>query len=449
MKVLIVGNGARENAIVEAFSRSKHKPEIVVFADKVNPGIKKFAAVYEVASSLTDFEKLREVASREKPEFAVIGPEVPIAAGAADELEKLGIPSVAPKKLGGQLESSKAFTRKLMQKYEIVGNPDFAVFKKWSGDISEENVMEAMRKFMEALDGQFVVKADGLQGGKGVKVVGDHLAGVADGLHYAKRCIEEDGYVVIEEKLVGEEFSLMYLTDGETLAAMPAVQDHKRAYEDDKGPNTGGMGTYSDSNHSLPFLRAEDLAQAREITEAMLQAVNTETGEKFRGVMYGGFMATKAGVKLIEYNARFGDPEAENVFPILASDFVDVCRAVVSGNLANTPLEFENKATVCKYVVPNGYPENPIKGEEIKVFGLPENCKAYYASVDLDAEGRLRLGGSRAIALVGIADSLAKAERIAEEGVKSIEGPVFHRRDIGTEALINRRVIHMQNIRKQ
>ncbi|MFA5352460.1 MAG: phosphoribosylamine--glycine ligase, partial [Candidatus Gracilibacteria bacterium] len=147
MKVLVVGNGARENAIVEAFSRSKHNLEIVVFADKVNPGIKKFASAYEVASSLLDFEKLREFAAKEKPEFAVVGPEAPIVAGAADELEKLGIPCVAPKKLGGQREGSKAFTRKLMQKYEIVGNPAFAVFKKWSGDISEADVMEAMRKF--------------------------------------------------------------------------------------------------------------------------------------------------------------------------------------------------------------------------------------------------------------------------------------------------------------
>lgn len=447
MKILLIGNGAREHTLGEAFARSPQKPELIVFADKLNPGLKELAAVYEKVEKLDDLDALKKLAEREKPELAVVGPEAPIAAGAADLLEKLGVGCVAPRQSSARLESSKSFTRDLLQKYNIPGNAEFIVFKKWDDDTSKEDVAGEVKKFMEALNGEFVVKADGLMGGKGVKVVGDHLNGIEDGLHYALKCLDEDGKVVVEEKFVGEEFSAMFLTDGQTLAAMPITQDHKRAFEDDKGPNTGGMGTYGDADHSLPFLRPEDLKVAQDITQQVLEAMTQETGEVFRGVMYGGFIATKSGVCLIEYNARFGDPEAMNVLPILKTDFVAVCQAVVDGKLAQTPLEFEKLATVCKYAVPEGYPSDPQAGSEIKLLGVPENCKVYYAAVDVDHEGRILTGTSRALAFVGIAETLEAAERIAEEGVNKAEGALFHRRDIGTPALVQKRVTHMQQLR--
>ena len=442
MKILLVGNGAREHALGETICRSPQKPELVVLADKINPGLQKIATVYEKVDSLSDLKKLKEIAEQEKPKFAVIGPEAPIAAGAADLLESLNIGCLAPRKNSARLESSKSFTRDLLQKHNIPGNPEFAVFTQNSESA------KAIRLFMESLGGQFVVKADGLKSGKGVKVVGDHLAGVEDGLHFALKCLEEDGRVVIEEKLIGEEFSAMFITDGKTLAALPVSQDHKRAFEDDKGPNTGGMGSYSDENGSLPFLQPEDLAAAREITEKVLVALNFETGETFCGVMYGGFIATKNGVRLIEYNARFGDPETMNVLPILKTDFVEICRAVVAGNLESLPLEFENKATVVKYAVPEGYPSNPVAGAEIKLLGMPEGCRVYFAAVDVDDEGRILTGTSRALAFVGIADSLEVAERIAEAGIQKAEGKLFHRRDIGTPMLIEKRVKHMSSLRE-
>ncbi|MCK5471670.1 phosphoribosylamine--glycine ligase [Candidatus Gracilibacteria bacterium] len=441
MKVLLIGNGAREHALGEAICRSPQKPELVVLADKINPGLQKLAAVYEKVDSLADLEKLKEVAEREKPEFAIIGPEAPLAVGATDLLESLNIGCLAPRKNSTRLESSKSFTRDLLQKHNIPGNPEFSVF------VQNPEAAKAIRLFMESLDGQFVVKADGLKSGKGVKVVGDHLAGIEDGLHFALKCLEEDGRVVIEEKLIGEEFSAMFLTDGKTLAALPVSQDHKRAFEDDKGPNTGGMGSYSDENGSLPFLRPEDLAAAREITEKVLVALNSETGETFRGVMYGGFIATKNGIRLIEYNARFGDPEALNVLPILKTDFVEVIRAVTTGKLRSLPLEFEKKATVVKYAVPEGYPSNPVVGTEIKLLGMPEGCRIYFAAVDIDDEGRILTGTSRALAFVGIADSLEAAERIAEAGIQKAEGKLFHRRDIGTPMLIEKRMRHMNSLR--
>jgi phosphoribosylamine--glycine ligase len=449
MKVLLIGNGAREHALAEALSRSASKPEIIAFADKMNPGIKLLARRYELTDSLTNFEKLRALAEEEKPDFALIGPEAPIAAGTADLLEELGILSVAPKQVGGQLESSKSFTRDLIQKYNLEGNPDFMVFRKWDQERTEEQVMGAVRAYLDSLEGQFVIKADGLKSGKGVKVVGDHLAGVVDGAHYARKCLEEDGRVIIEEKLIGQEFSAMFLTDGKTLAAFPIIQDHKRAFEGDEGPNTGGMGTYSDANHSLPFLEASDLEVARRITEQVLQALNTETQTTFRGVMYGGFIATAKGVRLIEYNARFGDPEAMNVLPILKTDFVKVCEAVIQGRLAQLPLEFESKATVCKYVVPAGYPDAPQANAEITIGTLPEHCQLYYASVNLNSDGKLLTSSGRALALVGIADTLDEAEKIAEAGVQVVQGSVFHRKDIGTAALIAKRVEHMRALRSQ
>ena len=153
----------------------------------------------------------------------------------------------------------------------------------------------------------------------------------------------------------GEEFSLQCFRDGQTVIATPPVQDHKRRFVDDKGPNTGGMGSYSDSNHLLPFLKAEDIAAGLAITRQVAEAILRETGEPYKGVMYGGFMATRDGVKLLEYNARFGDPEAMNILPLLKTDFVDLCRAIIDGTLDRLPVEFDHKATVCKYIVPRGY----------------------------------------------------------------------------------------------
>ena len=234
-------------------------------------------------------------------------------------------------------------------------------------------------KFIKEL-GEYVVKADGLTGGKGVKVSGEHLANIDEGFAYAMECLNADGRVVIEEKFIGVEFSLMSFVDGVHVVDMPAVQDHKRALEGDKGMNTGGMGTYSDADHSLPFLRPGDLEAAHAITVKVAEAIYKETGKYFKGIMYGGFMAVKNGVGLIEYNARFGDPEAMNVLPLLKTDFIDVCERIIAGNLES--VEFENKATVLKYIVPEGYPENPRKGEKIEIGEVPAGVKMYYGSVD-------------------------------------------------------------------
>jgi phosphoribosylamine--glycine ligase len=197
-------------------------------------------------------------------------------------------------------------------------------------------------------------------------------------------------------------------------------------------------------------LTAEDIDQARKIATKTVGALQTECGEKYVGILYGGFMATASGVKLIEYNARFGDPEALNLLPLLASDFVDICQAMLSGTLAETPVEFLEQATVCKYIVPEGYPENPVKNVpvELDMSKVPEGVKVFFGSID-EADSKLMLKGSRAIGFVGIADTIAEAQYLAEEATKAVSGPVTHREDIGTAKLLGERVEMMNALRKK
>jgi phosphoribosylamine--glycine ligase len=274
-------------------------------------------------------------------------------------------------------------------------------------------------------------------------IIGSGIAGLNLALKLSKI-----GKVVIEEKLEGQEFSAMFFTDGNVVRSMPIVQDNKRAFVDDKGPNTGGMGTVSDANHSLPFLQESDLEEASKITEKVMHALKEECGENFHGIMYGGFIATARGVRLIEYNARFGDPDAMNVLPILESDFVEICEGIINENLAEKEIIFARKATVCKYVVPEGYPDNPVKNEEIFVDyeKIPKGVEINFASVS-EESGKLILKGSRAISMTGIADTIQEAEKLAEEAVKAVLGPVFHRQDIGTQKLLGKRIKHMESLR--
>lgn len=436
MNILLIGNGGREHAIAEAFARSSHKPELFVFANKLNPGIRDLADTYRLASSLSDTEELREFVERVQPDFAFIGPDNPIGEGLADFLETLGIPSVAPKKAPAQLESSKYFTRELVEKHMIPGNPRFRQFT------SEEGVME----FLQELGDHYVVKADGLAFGKGVKVAGDHLRNHEEALKFVRECLAIHPSVVIEEKLEGVEFSLMAFADGEHLAFMPVVQDHKRAFEGDEGPNTGGMGSYSAADHSMPFLTEKDLEDAKNISRAVLKAVKEETDQAFKGILYGGFMATRDGVKLIEYNARFGDPEAMNVLPLLETDFVDVCQAILAGSLNKLEVKFAEKATVCLYVVPEGYPDESMVGEVLQIGEMPKGVELFYSSVN-EKDGQVVATSSRSIGVVGIADSIEEARKKAVEGVLKISGKIFYRKDIGSPELIAQRVEMIKSLR--
>jgi len=439
--ILLVGNGAREHALAEAISRSKQKPRSFSFMKTNNPGIASLSEKIKLGS-YADLEAITGFATENKIEFAVIGPEDPLNNGVVDALEKIGIPSVGPTKSLARLETSKSFTRNLVSKYNIPGNPQFKVFK----------TIDGVEAFLNELDG-IVIKPDGLTGGKGVLVQGDHFATKEEALQLCLLILKESASLIIEEKFDGEEFSLQCLCDGKTVVATPLVQDHKRRFEDDKGPNTGGMGSYSLPDHSMPFLKPKDMQDGLEITRQVAAALLKETGSPYKGIMYGGFIATKKGVKLLEYNARFGDPEAMNILPLLKTDFVEICRHIIAGTLDKLKIEFEQKATVCKYVVPKGYglpadhPDAASSRAKIEV-GDVGKARLYYSSVDKKEDG-LYLSSSRAIGIVGIADTLEEARKIAEEGVKAVSGPVTYRTDIGTDALIQKRIDHMKKIRKE
>ena len=433
-KILVIGSGAREHAIIRALDRSPQKKEIYCLASNMNPGIAELCDELTIGN-INDPDFVVSYAKEMGATLAIIGPENPLANGVADALWDGGIKVVGPKKDLAQLETSKAFTRDLLNEYDIPGGPQYETF----------NSMDRVEDFLTELGEHYVVKYDGLAGGKGVKVSGDHLHSHEEALAYCNELVDKNGEFVIEEKFIGEEFSLMSFCDGETLKHMPAVQDHKRAYEGDTGPNTGGMGTYSDADHSLPFLTEDDIAEAHDINIATATAVKDKFGEGYKGILYGGFMATANGVKLIEYNARFGDPEAMNVLSLLQSDFIDICNGIANGTLENVDVSFQNKATVCKYAVPEGYPDSPVKGEPIDVSGVTNSDGLFYASVDIQ-NGQLVEAGSRTVAIVGIADTISEAEAIAEKEVSSISGPLFHRTDIGTEAVIQKRINHMNSI---
>jgi len=434
-KILVIGSGAREHAVVRALSRSYQKIDVSCLASNINPGIVELCDEL-IVGNINDPDFVVSYANETGATLAIIGPENPLANGVADALLSEGIKAVGPKKELAQLETSKAFTRDLLKEYNIPGGPEYQTFSSMVG----------VADFLNELGENYVVKYDGLMGGKGVKVAGDHLHSHAEALAYCQELVDSGGGFVIEEKFVGQEFSLMSFCDGDNLKHMPAVQDHKRAHEGDTGPNTGGMGTYSDVNHSLPFLRDSDIVEAHEINMATAKALKDKFGEGYKGVLYGGFMATANGVRLIEYNARFGDPEAMNVLSLLESDFIELCHAIADGTLDQTEVQFANRATVCKYVVPKGYPDSPIKGEPIDVSDISNPDGLFYASVDIQG-GQLVEAGSRTVAVVGVADSISEAEAIAEKEVSAVKGPLFHRTDIGTDAVVQKRINHMNELR--
>ncbi|HOK07235.1 MAG TPA: phosphoribosylamine--glycine ligase [Syntrophales bacterium] len=439
--ILVLGHGAREHAITETLHRSGEKPRLHAYMKANNPGIAGLCETtclgnYDDLSKIVSYARSREV------EFAVIGPEDPLNMGVVDALAEAGIPSFGPLRDLARLETSKSFTRDLLTKYGIPGNPSYGVFT----DLKE------IPAFLDGLAG-IVVKPDGLTGGKGVMVQGDHFETKGEALDLCAAILREHPSVTVEERLEGEEFSLQCLCNGKTVVPTPPVQDHKRRFVGDRGPNTGGMGSYSCEDHSLPFLGPRDLEEALEITRRVAEAIHRETGRYYKGVMYGGFIATVEGVRLLEYNARFGDPEAMNILPLMETDFVAVCRAVVAGGLEDLRVSFARKATVCKYIVPKGYglpadhPDASSTAAPIEV-GDVGAARLYYASVDRRPDG-LYMSTSRAIGVVGIGEDLEEAERIAEAAVSAVRGPVDHRPDIGTAALIARRVQHMNSLRRK
>jgi len=437
--ILAICKSGRLDAIVSALFESKYPKKLYVLSEVKNRGLTSKAIVK--TGRTDDCDLVAKFASEINPDFVVIGPEEPLAAGVVDRLATMGIPSVGPTQALAKIEWSKAFARQLLSEKGIPGNPEHQVFHSMTG----------VEAYLRTL-GSFVIKPDGLTGGKGVQVSGEHIKTIDQAVSYCRELFEaKQPAIIIEEKLDGEEFSYQSFCDGNHVVHTFPIQDHKRAGDGDTGLNTGGMGSYSCEDHLLPFLNPDHIKQAGNINSLVAAALNEkglkESGVPYKGILYGGFMVTKKGLRLIEYNARFGDPEIMNVLPLLETDFIDVCEAIIQGNLNSLSISFKKKATVCKYIVPDGYPSHPVKG--LAIGNIPEasdHLRVYYAAVNDGPNGSLLMTGSRALAVVGIGDSLAEAEKLAEDAACRITGPVFHRRDIGTGRLIQRRIDHMKAV---
>lgn len=430
MNVLLVGAGAREHIIAEQISRSAVLYSIM---PKKHPGIAALSEEF-LAHDPTDSNVVGQWAKSRNIDVAFVSPDGLLSQGVTDTFADLGIPVASPLKKAARIEWDKGYARNLMLAKAIPGCPRIKIVS------TAEEAGAALSELGEA-----AIKPLGLTGGKGVKITGEHLNSHEEALAYCSELISKDGNALIEEKLDGEEFTLQAFCDGTRLALMPPVQDHKRAFEGDLGANTGGMGSYS-TGMLLPFLEQKDLDAAREIMEKTIAAMK-EDGNPFTGILYGQFMVTREGVKVIEFNARFGDPEAMNVLSLLKTQLSEVFLSMAEGNLA--PVSFSNNCTVVKYLVPDGYPEAGKPGQPITVNekGIWDaGAKMYFGSV-YEKEGTIYTSSSRAAALVAQAPTLEEAEKKVENSILFVRGPLWHRKDIGKKELIKRRMEHARRLK--
>lgn len=413
MKVLVVGSGGREHAIVEAISRSPKAPKI--YAAPGNAGIAQLAEC--VAIKDTDVEKLLEFAKANEIDLTVVGPEASLAVGIVDRFREEGLKIFGPTKAAAEIEASKDFAKRLMFKHDVptAGYETFTDF-------------DAALAYVKKGTLPTVLKYDGLAAGKGVVI--------ATTMEEAEATLRDmlldtkfgEGRVVIEEFLTGEEFSLMCFVAGNKICAMPVAQDHKRAFDNDEGPNTGGMGAYTE----LPFVTEEDHAYAMEsIMQRVADAMVAE-GTPFTGVLYGGLMKTPNGIKVIEFNARFGDPETEVVLPRLKSDAIDVFMAVASNEQPEA--EWSEGATLGIVLASKGYPGDYAKGYAIRGMESVTESKIYHMGTAMK-DGELVTNGGRVMIVVAEAATLREAQQKAEADVARIEcDNLFHRTDIGAKA---------------
>ena len=425
--VLLVGGGGREHAIARAVDESA-EAELYACASNRNPGIAGLAAGFEECAE-TDADAVVEYAESVGATLAVVGPEAALEAGVADALDSAGVYAFGPRAEEARIETDKAFQREFMAEHSIPGCPDYETFED----------PEAAADYLRAYDGHLAIKPRGLTGGKGVRVTGDQLTR-AEGVEY----ILESDYeaYVLEERLVGEEFTVQAFVAEGQYRVSPAVQDHKRAYEGDEGPNTGGMGSYSDAAFELPFMTEDEYTEAVEIIDSVVAAM-----PDYKGVLYGQFMLTAEGPKVVEFNARFGDPEATNTLPVLETDFVSLLAAAREDEEL-PELEFADRATVCKYAVPDGYPTDPTAGAKVGIDAESAgDALLFYASVDAREDG-VYTTTSRSFAVVGLADTITEAEAVAEDALgRAGEEGLRVRHDIGTAELLQARIDHMQELR--
>lgn len=418
MKVLVIGGGGREHTICWKLAQSPRVERL--YCAPGNAGIADYAACVDIG--VMEFEKIADFAEQESVDLIVVGPDDPLAGGIVDVLENRGLRVFGPRKNAAILESSKAFSKDLMKKYNI----PTAGYETFDSP-------ESALAYLETAPLPVVLKADGLALGKGVLICDtreESREGVK-ALMLDKQFGSAGDRIVVEEFMTGREVSVLSFVDGRTIRIMASAQDHKRAEDGDKGLNTGGMGTFSPS----PFYTEEVDAFCRNyIYQATVNAMEAE-GRQFKGVIFFGLMLTEKGPRVLEYNARFGDPEAQVVLPRMKNDLVDVLEACIDGTLDQIELEFEDNAAVCVVMASAGYPEHYEKGYRITGLETFKNREGYYvfhAGSRFDEKGNIVTNGGRVLGVTAKGETLKKARENAYQAVEWIQFEnKYMRNDIG------------------
>ncbi len=421
MKVLVVGGGGREHAIIWKLSQNPRISEL--FCAPGNGGISKLASCVPIKA--TDIEGIVNFAGENKIDFVMVAPDDPLVAGMVDALEAAGIRAFGPVKAAAVIEGSKSFSKDLMKKYNIP-TAGYAVFESSAGAL----------EYLDTCSAPIVVKADGLALGKGV-IIAQTIAEAKTAVNNIMndRVFGEAGNkVVIEEFIEGPEVSILAFTDGRTVVPMVSSQDHKRVFDHDQGPNTGGMGTFSPS-----LIYDGKLAEQcmKEIFIPTIEAMNRE-GRKFKGILYFGLMITKDGPKVIEYNARFGDPETQVVLPRLKPDLLDIFNAIIDEKLAGIKIEWSDNAAVCVIAASGGYPGKYPAGLEISGLEAAEadgNVTVFHAGTSCK-DGKLYTAGGRVLGVTAVEENMEKAISKAYAGIEKISFEGMHyRKDIGKKSI--------------
>ena len=461
--ILLIGCGGREHAIAKALKKSKHQSNLLVIGTYYNPGIDPLSETYLIVPSLNNLtpQNIIEVSNTGQEayaiDFAIIGPEAPLANGVADMLWSMNIPVIGPNQQHAQIETSKYFARQLfyqagMEEFSprwlVINNEDYESIEKRN---------QYLTNFLEnQLNNQYVVKADGIRGGKGVRLSGDqNMIDTNAALEYIDQCLEQDDQVLIEEKLVGEEFSLISFCDGIRLCHTPTIRDYKKLSSKSDAPNTGGMGSISLKSGLLPYLSEDDVNLAQELNHRVFSELDKrfrtchQSETYYRGFLYGSFIKTKNGqLKIIEYNCRLGDPEAINLMSLVESDMIEVFYMMsMAGFNDDFKLQFKAAHSVVRYLVPQGYPSNPVRqviAPDLRCL-TPEqtNNHVICASVgyDLTVEDWKTpiLMGSRALAIVTTGDNYEQTleynDAICQLIYSQSSDLVFYRPDVGHDLL--------------
>ncbi len=428
MKVLLIGRWGKTHAIAKALAKSKNI-ELYCLMDKKNGGIASLADHFELCD-IKNINAVEDYVDKHKIEMIVVVPAASLEQGMTDYFNKKGIPSIGASEFCTRLEGDKGFLRMLMKENDIDGYPDFQVFS---------NKQEAV-KFIIDYPEPFAVKPAGITEGDGVKVIGIQLRDKTEAIEYVNdvfdNAIGNKAAVIIEKKIEGEEYTIQFFSDGKNLVPMPATRDYKLLNKGDTGLNTPGMGSYSCADHSLPFLSKQAQSKSIDIIEKIFKVLRDKYNEVFKGFLSGQYMITGDGVMLIEINVRPGDSEILNITPVLKTDFLEICKAIHSGRLDEIEILFEKKATVCKYVVPDGFPA--MQGNcKIKINRkMIDNPEAELFQSCFEAGEDMYEPSPRLFAITGIGNNLAEANENCENGISCISGKnIFHREDIGTPGL--------------